>query len=149
MSCIKHQMIDALRTKYEGDYKIAHSTLNIYMDKPVAIGEHPQHAEEMDKLVAAMADAQDKIDILDKEYPQEKLELRYLDSGPFTQTPSQFWDEKGEELEKQPEKHEYVLTSDDVSDYNDADIKNSWLADDDDDEEELEDEKFSVLGNKS
>jgi len=68
MSCIKHQMIDALRTKYEGDYKIAHSTLNIYMDKPVAIGEHPQHAEEMDKLIAAMADAQDKIDILDVEY---------------------------------------------------------------------------------
>jgi len=68
MSCIKHQMIDALRTKYEGDYKIAHSTLNIYMDKPVAIGEHPQHAEEMDKLVTAMADAQDKIDILDVEY---------------------------------------------------------------------------------
>jgi len=68
MSCIKHQMIDALRTKYEGDYKIAHSTLNIYMDKPVAIGEHPQHAEEMDKLVSAMADAQDKIDILDVEY---------------------------------------------------------------------------------
>jgi len=68
MSCIKHQMIDALRTKYEGDYKIAHSTLNIYMDKPVAIGEHPQHAEEMDKLVTAMADAQDKINILDVEY---------------------------------------------------------------------------------
>ena len=70
MSCIKHQMIDALRTKYEGDYKIAHSTLNIYMDKPVAIGEHPQHAEEMDKLVAARADAQDKLDILDAEYQQ-------------------------------------------------------------------------------
>jgi len=41
------------------------------MDKPVAIGEHPQHAEEMDKLIAAMADAQDKIDILDVEYPPE------------------------------------------------------------------------------
>ena len=41
------------------------------MDKPVAIGEHPQHAEEMDKLVAAMADAQDKLDILDAEYPPE------------------------------------------------------------------------------
>jgi len=68
MSCIKHQMIDALRTKYEGEYRIAHATLNIYMDKPVAIGEHPQHAEEMDKLVTAMADAQDKIDILDVEY---------------------------------------------------------------------------------
>jgi len=55
MSDIKHQMIDALRTKYEGDYKIAHSTLNIYMDK----------------LVASMTDAQDKLDILDAEYPPE------------------------------------------------------------------------------
>ena len=71
MSNIKHQMIDALRTKYEGEYKIAHSTLNIYMDKPVAIGEHPQHAEERDKLIAAMADAQDKIEVLDLEYPPE------------------------------------------------------------------------------
>tara|TARA_B100001063_G_C16622752_1_gene481580 strand:+ start:64 stop:282 length:219 start_codon:yes stop_codon:yes gene_type:complete len=64
-------MIDALRMKYEGEYKIAHATLNIYMDKPVAIGEHPQHAEEMDKLIGAMADVQDKIDILDREYPPE------------------------------------------------------------------------------
>ena len=73
MSCIKHQMIDALRTKYEGDYKIAYSTLNIYMDKPVAIGEHPQHAEEMDKLVTAMADAQDKLDIVNKVYPDKEF----------------------------------------------------------------------------
>ena len=41
------------------------------MNKPVAIGEHPQHAEDMDKLIDAMASAQDKIDILDKEYPPE------------------------------------------------------------------------------
>ena len=65
---LKTQMVDALRAKYEGDYKIAAATLNIYAEKPVAIGEHPQHAEEMDKLVSAMADAQDKIDILDVEY---------------------------------------------------------------------------------
>jgi hypothetical protein len=71
MSCIKHQMVDALRSKYEGEYKIAHATLNIYMDKPVAIGEHPQHAEEMDKLIAAMAEAQDKLEVLDLEYPPE------------------------------------------------------------------------------
>ena len=86
----------------------------------------------MDKIVTQMNSLENKFEELKPETPQEKLELRYLDSGPFTQTPSQFWDEKGEELEKQPEKHEYVLTSDDVSD-----------------EEELEDEKFSVLGNKS
>lgn len=72
---LKTQMIDALRAKYEGDYKIAAATLNIYAEKPVAIGEHPQHAEEMDKLVSAMADAQDKIDTLKKEFPRINPEL--------------------------------------------------------------------------
>ena len=69
MSCIKHQMIDALRTKYEGDYRVAHATLNIYMNKPVAIGEHPQHFEEMDKLVESMTAARDKLEVLNEEYP--------------------------------------------------------------------------------
>ena len=75
MSDIKNQMIDALRTKYEGDYKIAHSTLNIYMDKPVAIGEHPQHFEEMDKLVASMTDNSDKLETLRNQYPEETSKL--------------------------------------------------------------------------
>ena len=68
---MKDKMIDALKAKYEAAYKEAHCTLEIYLTKPVAIGEHPQHFEEMDKLIAAMSDAQDNIDILDLEYPQE------------------------------------------------------------------------------
>ena len=66
MSCIKHQMIDALRTKYEGDYRVAHATLNIYMDKPVAIGEHPQHLDEMDKLLQVIIDAEEKIKVIER-----------------------------------------------------------------------------------
>ena len=100
----------------------------------------------MDKILSQMNNLENKFEELKPETPQEKLELRYLDSGPFTQTPHEFWDEKGEELKKQPEKHEYVLTDDDVSEYNDNDIKNSWIPDEEDEEEE---EKFSVLGNKS
>ena len=53
----------------------------------------------MDKIVTQMNSLENKFEELKPETPQEKLELRYLDSGPFTQTPSQFWDEKGEELE--------------------------------------------------
>ena len=68
MSCIKHQMIDALRTKYEGDYKIAHSTLNIYMDKPVAIGEHPQFTEELDKLINIVSTAEENIKTIHKHF---------------------------------------------------------------------------------
>ena len=73
MACIGHQMLDALRSKYESDYKVAEVTLKVYANKPVAIGEHPQHIEEMDKLIAAMADAQDKLDIISKVYPDKEF----------------------------------------------------------------------------
>ena len=33
---------------------------------PVGIGEHPQHLEEMDKLVEKFANAQDKLESLEK-----------------------------------------------------------------------------------
>ena len=68
-------MIDALKSKYEAAYKEASTTLEIYLTKPVAIGEHPQHFEEMDKLISAMADAQDKLDTLKKEFPRINPEL--------------------------------------------------------------------------
>ena len=44
-------------------------------EKPVAIGEHPQHFEEMDKLVDAMATAKDKLMTLNDEYgaPVEQI----------------------------------------------------------------------------
>ena len=72
MSCIEHQMLDALKTKYDAAYKEAAVTLRVYLQNPVAIGEHPQHIEEMDTLVAAMADARDKLEVLEKEYPSSE-----------------------------------------------------------------------------
>jgi hypothetical protein len=72
---MKYRMIDALKSKYEAAYKEASTTLEIYLTKPVAIGEHPQHFEEMDKLVSAMTDANDKLDTLKKEFPRINPEL--------------------------------------------------------------------------
>ena len=66
-------MLDALRAKYEAQYKEAEVTLKVYANNPVAIGEHPQHIEEMDKLIAAMADAQDKLEIVNKVYPDKEF----------------------------------------------------------------------------
>ena len=34
--------------------------MNIYLDNPVGIGEHPQHLEEIDKLLGKIAEAKDK-----------------------------------------------------------------------------------------
>ena len=55
---------DALIKRYEADIAEAKSTAMVYFDKPVAIGEHPQFLEELDKLVSKIADAEDKLKIL-------------------------------------------------------------------------------------
>ena len=81
----------------------------------------------MDKVMSSINDLEDKIEEYRPQTPEEKLELRYLDSGPFNQSPKKYWEEKKGELKKQKDKHEYVLTADDVENVNDNDIKNSWV----------------------
>ena len=63
-------LIDALIKKYEAEIAENTATLNIYLTNPVGIGEHPQHIEEMDKLIATMVDAHDKFTLLEKEFSQ-------------------------------------------------------------------------------
>ena len=57
-------MLASLRARYEADIAEADTTINIYLDHPVAIGEHPQHLEEIDKLLSKIADAKDKMEAL-------------------------------------------------------------------------------------
>ena len=47
---MKEQLVQALKTKYDADYKMHKANLDIYLNNPVGIGEHPQHFEEMDKV---------------------------------------------------------------------------------------------------
>lgn len=64
MKNIKEKMTEALRLKYLSEIAEAEATLSIYFTNPVGIGEHPQHLEEMDKLVEKMANAKDKLETL-------------------------------------------------------------------------------------
>ena len=58
-------MLASLRARYEADIAEADTTINIYLDHPEAIGEHPQHFEEIDKLLSKIADAKDKMEALE------------------------------------------------------------------------------------
>ena len=58
-------MLASLRARYEADIAEADTTINIYLDHPVAIGEHPQHLEETDKLLSKIAEAKDKMEALE------------------------------------------------------------------------------------
>ena len=80
---------------------------------------------EIDNIMNKLNSLENKIEKYREKTPQEKLELRTYDSYPFNQKLSQFFDDKQDEMEKTG-KNDYVLTSDDVTDINVSDIKNSF-----------------------
>ena len=57
-------LIDALIKKYEAEIAENTATLNIYLTNSVGIGEHPQHIEEMDKIIHKIGEAKDKLSII-------------------------------------------------------------------------------------
>ena len=59
-------MTNALRARYEADIAEADATINIYLTNSVGIGEHPQHLDELDKLVGKIAEAKDKLEVLEE-----------------------------------------------------------------------------------
>tara|TARA_R100000700_G_C3149049_1_gene128315 strand:- start:719 stop:907 length:189 start_codon:yes stop_codon:yes gene_type:complete len=59
-------MLKALRKRYEAQVAESQETINIYLKSPVGIGEHPQHLDEVDKLLQKIVDAEDKIKLIDR-----------------------------------------------------------------------------------
>jgi len=80
---------------------------------------------DMDQIVNKLNDIETKIEKYRVKTPEEKLELRSLDSGPFNQKLSQFFDDKMTDMEKTG-KNEYILTQDEVEDYSPLDIRKSF-----------------------
>ena len=66
MNKISEKMYEALTLRYRSEMAESEATLLIYFNNSVGIGEHPQHLEEMDKLVEKFANAQDKLESLEK-----------------------------------------------------------------------------------
>jgi len=44
----------------------ADAILKIYLEKPVGIGEHPQHIDEADKLIQKIATAEENLKVLEE-----------------------------------------------------------------------------------
>ena len=63
----------ALEKKYESDIASAKATMIIYFDNPVAIGEHPQHIAELDKLTEQLATAEEKLITLNKHFNNTQI----------------------------------------------------------------------------
>ena len=63
-----YNMIDALRKKYEADIAHAKANVEVYLNNPVGIGEHPDLVLAVDEQIDNMAHAEDKLEVLNKYY---------------------------------------------------------------------------------
>ena len=60
----KTLMYKALESKYTAEANEALATINVYLNNPAGIGEHPQVIEELAKQLEKLANAEDALNTL-------------------------------------------------------------------------------------
>ena len=68
---MKTAILDALEARYDAQIAEADATIKIYLENSVGIGEHPQHIEEVNKQIEKIANAKEKLDVLDEFEPEK------------------------------------------------------------------------------
>jgi len=79
----------------------------------------------MDQLMVQISGLEEKIEQYRPKSEKEKIEMRKLDSGPYNQTLANFWEDGQDKYEAQGKK-EYVLTSDEVNNFSDSEIQQTF-----------------------
>ncbi len=60
--------IEAMKRLYKAEIEVYKAEVNNYIDNPVAVGEHGNLIETMDKLVQKIAEAEDKLIVLETHF---------------------------------------------------------------------------------
>lgn len=61
---MRNLILDALIVYYEGQIKVAKANIEIFLENSVGVGEHNDIVETIDKEIAKIADAEDKLNIV-------------------------------------------------------------------------------------
>lgn len=93
-----------------------------------------QKLEGMNELVAKIDNLSNEIQTVRPKTPEEKLEMRSLDSYPFNKNPQEFFADKQQEM-RASGKNEYVLTKDDVQNYGKNEIIKTFNPDDEEEDQ--------------
>ena len=80
-SVVGNALLRSLELKYQSEIQSSRATLMVYLTKAVGIGEHPQHLEEMDKLMEEMANSYDKLECLQRYFGTNGNKNELLASG--------------------------------------------------------------------
>ena len=72
MSLIGKELYKSLVKNYQSEIQMNKTMMLIYFKNSVGIGEHPQHLEEMDKMLSNITEANDKLESLMREFPEDE-----------------------------------------------------------------------------
>ena len=72
MSLIGKELYKSLIKNYQSEIQANKTMMLIYFNNSVGIGEHPQHLEEMDTMLTKITEANDKLESLMREFPEEE-----------------------------------------------------------------------------
>ena len=86
-------MLNALRKLYESDIALAKANIQIYLDNPAGIGEHPDIVQAVDSQITLIAAAEEKLNVLIDHYDIDEVE-------------------EEEEVEKETPEFEYINKND-------------------------------------
>ena len=81
--------------------------------------------QHMDSIMDKINSLETKFDRYREKTPEEKLMLRSLDSYPYNQKLTDFFDDKKDEMEETG-KNEYILTSDEVENFSPNEVKKTF-----------------------
>ena len=79
----------------------------------------------MDAIISKIDQLGAKVEEMKPQTPQEKLEMRSLDSYPFNEKPREFFAHKQDEM-RASGKNEYVLTKNEIENYSKEHLANSF-----------------------
>lgn len=78
---VGNALLQALQLKYQSEIQSSKATLMVYLTKAVGIGEHPQHLEEMDKLIESLETSSGKLERLQQYFGMDGAKNHLLASG--------------------------------------------------------------------
>ena len=70
---MRRAILDSLESRYQAEIAEADATIQIYLTNSVGIGEHPQHIDEVNKLIDKIAQAKEKLEVLKEFEPEKKV----------------------------------------------------------------------------
>ena len=117
------------------DTKSEHQGVITKMDDVFTkLNDLEQKLANMDAVMSKIDELGNKIEQIKEPPPEERLQMRSLDSYPFNQNPQQFFAQKQGEM-RASGKNEYVLTKDDIQNYSQDTIRDTFNPQDEEQDE--------------